>query len=333
MGGAESTPEKKTYAYEPSFLDAHVKKAQRHISQVDTPQRNILQGHAAIDSSDWLQSHMKEIRSHAKTIWAPYDRAGAIGLPKSTMGLSSIDGDSWLLTERRKQITAVQHSTPSARQLGSAVGPDAWSLQQAKKADAVRRESPQVSQRNRFHLMSAPDNKVTAKLGNAGHNGIDSWETGHDVQTKLLTPGALKQEHRGIKGTVDTNNYTISNEMKFQQHLTQAKVTDPQRHKGVTPTIPVDYYLHTEAKRERKAIAEANKFQSMPAPHVAPGDLMDVHRKGVQEAASQRHRVKQFTGRTGMPAGGARPAIEIDLYEWEDEQNNELKERDNQLAA
>lgn len=323
MGAAESAPAKPV-VYEPSFLDAHVKKAQRHISEVETPQQNVLQGHAAVDGSDFLMAHMREVQSLAKSIWAPYDRAGAIGLPKSTMGRSSIDSDSLLISERRKVSAERHNELPAGLSQVSErprphVGPDSWAMQHVKLVEETRKLTPQVSNRNRFTLMSAPDSKATAKLSNVGHNGIDSWEMACTFNAKLHAPGALKQAQRGVKGTVDMKNYSIVNETKYQGNLTQAKLTDPVRHRGVAATMPPDHYLVAEYGRCRAATVEANRFQAMPAPHVAPGDLMDVHQKSAQSAASASHRVKQHSGPVTTPAGGTRPANELMLYEDDDE--------------
>ena len=182
---------------------------------------------------------------------------------------------------------------------GPRIPVDSFAIVQAKKAKDVRGPS-----RNRFDLMSAPDTKASAKIGVAGHAGLDSWQNSAVMAAKQHTQGAIKKEHVGVKATVTKDNVMFDFATKLQPHVTESRIPKRSTYQGVKPHIPLDGEAFlAEAQKMKELVNESNKLVALPRPQIETDAWGTDAQRRASELASEANSW-HATGGYGSAAGG-----------------------------
>ena len=163
---------------------------------------------------------------------------------------------------------------------------DAWAIRMAQSTPFNATES-----RNRFDLMRAPDTIASSKLDNVGHAGIDAQQVAESIKAKGFTPGAVKREWVGIKGTVNLGDYMLKESLKFTQARTPNRKGDAQ---GIKPNLPTGgERLECEQVRVRQVIKDANRMQELPAPNYGGDSYMVKHAEQAQAFIASNFKIHE----------------------------------------
>ena len=198
---------------------------------------------------------------------------------------------SWAKSEMERYTGNKPKADLNPNTLGAASGvvssvtPDAWAFEEQKKR-STHKPSPM---RNRFSLMSGKDTKASAKIDTAGHYTIDAWQMDDQIKSKKHTQGAIKNEHVGVKGTVNLQDYMVKESLAYQKNTKPFPLhVGPLKgdYEGIKPTIPLNDFLIAEQRAQRDEAVQAEKFQSLPAPQIGTDTYLADHYKQAAVLAS-----------------------------------------------
>jgi len=188
---------------------------------------------------------------------------------------------------------ALEAMTPAERAAAEMAAPtvgDTWEVAQAKKATALRKEA-QPGTRNRFDLGTAPESKASAKI-QGPHYNVDAWEMQCCTDSKKHTQGAVYKEWVGKPATWTMEDQNLKHLLKTQTFM---KGKDVTQYQGIKPKIPVNEYRLEVNREQQSEIAEANKFQSLPAPTIETDSwlfkeaITPANKLGAEIFSEQRH--------------------------------------------